>query len=221
MKNLSNKILIGVSVSLAIAFALTLRSCHGWKQEAEDAGNYITASKDTLQYLRDSSVAQRKTIEADASLFKTILEERDDLRKALKDAQIKPKNVGSITTAVSHSTIAPGHDSIIIKVDSMPCPDFGPVPFSKENKDYYVAGNIENEGITITKLDFPDSLSIILFTDHHLFRKSEHKASAHHSNQYLRVTGLESIEVRQKNKLLNSRWLYLTVGVVGGYFLFK
>ena len=129
----NNKIWALVCGSLIVVLLFTLKTCNGYKQKSEDAGNYITSSKDTLLYLKDSLVAQRKASQMDADLFKTILSERDDLKKALKDAEIKAKNVHSFTSVVSHNTITPGHDSIIVKIDSIPCPDFGPIPFSAKD----------------------------------------------------------------------------------------
>lgn len=216
----NNFILFFICLGLAIALLFSFKSCNTYKQRANDAETYITSGKDIIKYLKDSTVAQRKTIQADAVLFKTFLDERSDLRKQLAEEKIKPKQVSSITSIVSHEVIQTKKDPIIIMHDTLPCPEFKPVKFSIDSLYYSIAGTIDKKNVAFTHIDFPDTLSLIAFTQHNFFRRNETKVSAHHSNKYIRITGLESINVRDNPKWWESRWIGAAIGLGAGYFLF-
>lgn len=218
----SNIFLILLSIGLSIALLFAMRSCTDRGQQLEDRDSYILASRDTIRFLSDSSVAQKKALQAGADLFKTIVKDRDDLQRALAAAELKAKHVGAFTTVVTGSTIKPGRDSIIIRIaDSLPCPNFGMIPFNVDSPYYSIEGMIGNEQVVITGLQFPDSLFLITATKRHFFKQDEIIVSAQHSNKYLRVKGLENFTIRQPRKWWQAKWVPFAAGLAGGYFLFK
>ena len=183
-----------------VAAGMSLYTCNGYKQSNTDAYNYITAVKDTLKYSHDSVLASKRVVEADAQLFKKILEERDDLKAALVKAKIKPSNVSSIATVISVSTKKPARDSIVLHHTTIlhdtviRCPETIPAP--------------------------PDTLSLITSTEYHLFKSNVLKLSATHSDKDIRTIGLENLAIREKHPWWQSGWIKVGAGLIGGYALF-
>lgn len=212
-------ILLGIVIILLLVFGGWLcNSRNHYKQSFEDSKDYISSLKDTLHYSKDSLIASKRSNILNYDLFEKVVSERDDLKKELAKAKVKPKNVSNLTSIVSHIE---GKDSIIVRHEKIPCPEFKAIPFVADSQFYYIVGKIDSSSITFNKIDFPDSLTLITSTKHFLFKQNETSISAQHSNKYIRTTSLESFNLREQPKWWEKRWIYAVAGFGAGYFLFK
>ena len=163
--NLKTIALIGAVVALL----LSIRQCSTNAESYADSKNYLASLNDTIRYLKND-IAQKPAVEVNGDLFVSIVRERDDLRAALAEAKLKAKNVRSLTQVVTRIET----DTITIAFhDTLPCPDFVPVAFAVDSQYYNIAGMVGKSAISITKVDFPDSLYVITANKNHLFRKNE------------------------------------------------
>lgn len=197
-----------------IALFISIRKCGDNSDLYSDSKNYLASLNDTIRYLKNG-VAQKLAVEINKDLFISVVRERDDLRKALADAKLKAKNVRTLTQVVTKIET----DTITIAFhDTLPCPDFIPVPFAVDSQYYDISGLVSKSNITITNVDFPDSTYIITAAKNHLFRKDEFLVSVKHTNPHIKTIGLQNFTIKEKRKWWQNGWLKFGMGLAGGIY---
>lgn len=205
-----------VILVLSVAFLISLKQCSDREDSLDGMEQYIASRNDTITYLKNGMVAQKSAIEVSDRTIKSIIESREELKKALEDSRLKARNVRSITTIVSDIKT----DTIkIILTDTLPCADFAPITFNVDSTHYSIGGLISKKSVQISKVSFPDSLIIITASKKHFLKKNEFLVSASHSNPLIRTNGLENLTVKDDRKWWEKRWIYFAAGVVGGGYL--
>lgn len=175
---------------------------------------YLDSKNDTITFLKNG-IAQKPAVEVGSDMFKQILKERDDLTKALKDAQLRTGNVHNITQVVTKIDI----DTITIALhDTIPCDDFAPIPFRADSQYYSIAGSVGKRVVRLTDINFPDSLYVINADKKPLFRKNKYIVSVGHSNPHVKTVGLTSLTVTEEKKWWQNPWIGRAVFFVAGAY---
>jgi len=201
-----------------MVIAISTYTCNKFKSDSQGKGDYISSLDDTITFLK-SGVAQKPAVQVTKAAFEDIVNQNAILMAALKEAELKAKNVTSITTASSTISLP---DPIIITLsgDSLPCPDFKPVPFRKDSIGAYsIAGVIMKTGIRLDTINFPDTLFIITGHKRHFFKKDEFVVTASHSNKYFKINGLHNLTVKDERKWWQGRAVPIIGAFIGGVYI--
>lgn len=207
---------IGLLACIVILF-ISIKSCKDNALNYEGSKNYLASLNDSITFLK-AGVARKGAVLVSEDFFKSIVKENNGLKKALKDAETKAKNVRTVTTVVTNTKI----DTITIRLtDTLPG-NFKPVPFVADNQFYNIAGIVSKTSISFNKISFPDSLYVITANKKHFFKKNEFLVSIGHSNKYVKTIGLTNLTISENKKWYNSSWLKFGVGfVAGGYVTYR
>lgn len=217
-----NKILFDRIKTGALIVALLLLFFVGYKWRAAvdaygGAQSYISSLNDTLVHLKNG-VVQKPAIVINSHGFEDLMKERDDLKAQLSAAKIKAKNVTGFST-VSTGIDVGGKPIVAQLADSIPCPDFKPIPFSVDSQYYSISGKVGKGSVLFDTINFPDSLSVITAHRNHLFRKDEYVVLTKHSNPMVKTLGLEHFTITEDKKWWQSGWLKLGVGFAAGSWI--
>ena len=205
-------------VAAMVALFFSVRQCGSNAVIAEEEKAYRESLDDTITYLKNG-IAQKPAVVVSPEMFRDIVKERDDLRGALIAAQIKAKEVRTFAQVVSKIDL--GGSPIVAQLhDTLLCDwDFSDVGFDVDSAHYQISGFVSPTAVTILKINFPDSLSIITATRRRLFRKDEFLVSVGHSNPLIKTVGLTNLTVSEKRKWWHSGWIRIGVGLVGGIYI--
>lgn len=216
VENIKTIALIGALVSLFFS----VRQCRSNAGIVEDEREYRESLDDTITILKNG-IAQKPAVEVSPEMFRNIVKERDDLRGALIAAEIKAKEVRSFTQV--SSKIVLGDNPIVIPLsDTITLPsewDFSAVGFDIDSANYQISGSVSPTEVTITKINFPDSLSVITATKRRLFRRDEFLVSVAHSNPLIKTVGVTNLTISDKKKWWESGWIKTGVGLVTGIYI--
>jgi len=212
-----NSVIYILFLGCIIALFISIRKCNSNAENYNGSQNYIASLNDTLQHLKNG-VVQKPVIEVTKDAFENIVKERDDLQQALKAANIKANNVRSFTGVITGTDI--GSKPIEIKIhDTLPCPDFEPVPFKAMDKNYLITGKLGKGTLWFDTINFPDSISIITATRSHLFKKNEYNVLVRHSNPMVKTLGAMNLTITEPRKWYTSGWAKAGAGFVAGSYL--
>ena len=212
-------------ILLAVAGVILFFALKGCSDNASTLSDYqdqiAYAKEETKTYKGKNGqlIAEKSQLQLENT---NIFEEREDLAKKLANAEIKAKNVNSMTNIVTTTTIS---DPIVIELpgDSIPC-DFGPIPFStpKDSIHYTIKGTFSNKALAFTDINFPDTLTFTSYEKRIGFMKRKTFANVQHSNPYITTKGIESYQINPKKKWYQKTITKVAVGfVIGAYSVSK
>lgn len=206
--------------ALIVALLLLFFVGYKWRAAVDAYGgaqSYISSLNDTLTHLKNG-VVQKPVIVMNSQGFEDLMKERDDLKAQLVAAKIKAKNVTGFSTVTTGVDI--GSKPIVAQLaDSIPCPDFKPIPFKVDSQYYAISGIVGKGSLRFDTINFHDSLSIITAYRNHLFRKDEYVVLTKHSNPMVKTLGLETFTIKENRKWWQSGWIKVGVGFVAGSYL--
>lgn len=206
--------------ALIVALLLLFFVGYKWRAAVDAYGgaqSYISSLNDTLTHLKNG-VVQKPAIVINSQGFEDLVKERNDLKAQLVAAKIKAKNVTGFSTVSTGIDV--GSKPIIAKLDdSIPCPDFKPIPFNVDSQYYYISGNVGKGSVSFDSINFPDSLSIITAHRNHLFRKDEYVVLTKHSNPMVKTIGLEQFTITEDRKWWQTWWFKAGAGFAAGSYL--
>jgi hypothetical protein len=200
-------------LALLIILGLTIKKCSDKSNDYSGIASYTASLSDTIRYLKNG-IAKKPAVEITRDVFDEVLKERDDLRAALKKAEIKARNVRSVTSISSKIETEPititMHDTVLKEGDP---PVF---VFDADSTFYHISGMAFNNKLILETIDFPDSMVIITADKPHFFKPNEYFITVSHSNPLIKTTGMENLTIYKPNRWWNSTWAKLGLGVVGG-----
>lgn len=107
----------------------------------------------------------------------------------------------------------------LIKTDSISVPQ----DFALNEKWFQIAGTVKKNGLKLDSIKLPSKFTITQGSEKSGFLKLGRTpvVQVKIDNPYIDVSALSNIKVKKKKNILNSPFLYLGVGVVGGFLLKK
>lgn len=208
------------NVALIIALILlsfAVRQCSSNADAYKQSKGYLASLNDTITHLK-SGVVQKPATEINSDLFMKIVKERDDLQDALAAARLKAKNVRTFTEVVSRIETEP----VTIQLhDTMPCPEFTPIPFAVDSQYYSIRGSVGKSSVTLSKISMVDSMIIFTAEKKHFLRPSDFLLSVKHSNPLIKTTGMQNITIVETRKWWQNPWLKFGAGAIVGSVITK
>ncbi|WP_438423150.1 DUF6549 family protein [Aquimarina macrocephali] len=192
MKNLKKNIhwIAGIFILCILLFKSDLRR----KKDIDRYQDNISTLKDVVYTykLKNGELASSK---------KALLVTNKELRKGIfvKDDSLKAllKKFKRVKAAVKIKTV--------VRIDTIEIPFNNPVetPFKRSfalnNPNYKLSGNVSNFGVTIDKINIPNTQRLVIGNRKVGFFKTQLEVSMTNSNPYLKVDDIESQIVTIKN----------------------
>ena len=209
-----NIIYIGIIVVLTFVIFRQCNSATEKLQSQESATEFLN---DTIAYYQNEigqQVAEKKAIQGDNDALEILLSKQIDSTgqlKALVNKFRKAQAAGNITQAT--------------RIDTVEIPYEVPVPvdFTRDfgaNTEYYsITGTSNQNGVTLTGIEIPNTLSFAIGKKRTGIFKSEYRIEVVNSNPYVQTTGLDSYILKVPAKRLGLS-LYAGYGV-GSNFTFQ
>lgn len=192
-----NAIYIGVIVVLIFVIFRQCNSATQQRQSQESAAEFLN---DTIAYYQNEigqQVAEKKAIQGDADALEILLSKQIDSTGQLKRLVSKYKNIA-----------AAGNITQETRIDTVQIPYEVAVPyeftrdFTKSNEHYSITGSSNQNGVTLTDIQIPNTLSFTIGKKRTGFFKSEYRIEAVNSNPYVQTTGLDSYTLEVPTKRL-------------------
>tara|TARA_B100001179_G_C18544250_1_gene383052 strand:- start:242 stop:922 length:681 start_codon:yes stop_codon:yes gene_type:complete len=192
-----NTIYIGVIVVL---FFVIFRQCDSKIQSDNSTESVQEYLNDTIAYYQNEigqQVAEKKAIQGNKDALEILLSKQIDSTGQLKKLVSKYKNIA-----------AAGNITQETKIDTVEIPYEVAVPydfardFTKSNEHYSITGTSNQNGVTLTDIQIPNTLSFAIGKKRTGFFKSEYRIEAINSNPYVKTTGLDSYTLEVPNKRL-------------------
>lgn len=195
---------------LVIFLVISIEKCRENNEKYQDRENYISSLNDSIKILANN-IAETNVNVVNQELFTQIINERNELKKILAEQKIKAKNVKTFTQVVTETKI----DTLTITLhDSIPClQDTQKIIFAVFNKDYEIGGFVGKKNIEIEKILFPDTLSVVAWTEKSFFKDDKILVSVKHSNPFIATKKMQSFMVREKKKWYEKGWVKI-VGII-------
>ena len=208
-----NAIYIGVIVILIFVI---FRQCNSATQQRQSQESVTEFLNDTIAYYQNEigqQVAEKKAIQGDKAALAILLSKQIDSTGQLKRLVLKYKNIA-----------AAGNITQETKIDTVEIPYEVPVPvdFTRDfaaNTDYYsISGTSNQNGVTLTDIQIPNTLSFAIGKKRTGFFRSEYRIEAINSNPYVQTTGLDSYTLEVPTKRLGLS-LYAGYGLGSNFTL--
>lgn len=96
-----------------------------------------------------------------------------------------------------------------------------PQPFQLEEKWYQIYGNVQKKGLLIDslKLENESSVTVGFKKSGFLKLKKEPIVEIKNTNPYLRVSKMNNVVVKKDKSIIQSKWFWLGLGVVGTFII--
>ena len=157
------------------------------KAEAENITEFLN---DSIKYYKNKhgqEVAYKTALQGEKSAMSVLLSKQIDSTGQLKRLTEKYKRIASA-----------GNITTVTRIDTIPVAYEVPVPFEFErtwekiNPFYSLSGKSNQNGITIDRLEIPNTLSYVIGDKKTGLFKSEYRIETVNSNPYVRTTGLDA-----------------------------
>ena len=175
---------------ITVLIVVIIRQCNSANQKADSLQSAQEFLNDTIAYYQNEigqQVAEKKAIQGDKQTLEILLSKHVDSTGQLKSLV---KNFRNINTAVNITQNT--------RIDTITIPYQVPVPvdftreFSKESDYYSITGTSNQNGVTLSEIKIPNTLSFAIGKKKSGFFKSEYRIEAVNSNPYIQTTGLDS-----------------------------
>lgn len=168
--------------------------------EYEHTVNFYAAKDGTL-------VANNAVLNTDIKVLKIL---NDSLISYLDNIKIKDPEV--VTIFDTRYRI----DSFFIDVP-IPCDNTFLVPFSEADSTFSIQGFVNNDGINISSLQFPNRTGVTIGTKRNgLFRRNQTVVAITNSNPHIIVEGISSYTFTEEKKWWEKGSLKFIVGSIAG-----
>jgi hypothetical protein len=210
MKNITGFILL-------LLTALLLISMHQCVHEKRAAKTNLLALTDTVQHYTSALGTQTaviRTLQTDQKQLKGVLLEKDKEFAAVTKQYSKVHSVTKFNTVTRIDTIA------VRYTDTIPC------IFSRkgtvQDKWYSFTFKATQNGLHIDSLTLPNNTFVVTGTKRKWFLGKETVTTeVTHTNPYLHTRQLQASEVRYNTPIGKKWYLWLAVGITGGFLLAK
>lgn len=211
MKNYTYPALI---ICLLIALLFFAQRCH---VNSKNANSAFIALNDTIAYFKNSLGTQTtsiKTIQLQESQLKKVILDKD------KELALLSKQFAHIKTIIKYTQVTK-YDTINVTFkDSLPS------MFNRHgtvhNSWYYFKYRITNNGFSLDSLTIPNEAIIITgFKRKWLFGKEILVTDVTNTNPYITIKTMQSVHVAVPAPWHKKWYVWLGVGVAGGFLMAK
>ena len=161
------------------------------KNQSDNSGESVQEFlNDTIAYYQNEigqQVAEKRVIQGDNDALQILLSKQIDSTGQLKALVRKFRKVQSAGNIIQ-----------VTRIDTVQIPYEVPVPvdftrkFSKESEFYSITGTSDKNGLTLSEILIPNTLSFAIGKKRTGFFNSEYRIEAVNSNPYIQTTGLDS-----------------------------
>jgi hypothetical protein len=211
MKNKLKKVVISTLVFLLLSFTITKCNNHKTALATIDA---LNSEITTYKLNNGKLVASKAAVIFDKAQLEDLVVSKD---AELTDMYKQFSKVKTVTKTIT-----------IFKVDSVDVPFEVIIPceFERSNtiidKSYSFDYKVNQNGLKISNLLIPDSLSVVTGTKRKWFLGKETQTiDILHSNTNIETKSINHFEVRQNKKWFQSTVFKVGVGLVGGFLIAK
>ena len=215
---------------LAVVFlALFLNTCREKKELQKEASNNVDFLNDSLTHYKNElgqEIASKTALQGEKGALEVLLSKQIDSTGQLKRLVKKFRNVdaaGNVTTITKIDTIKIGYE--------VPIPCEFHRDWEKKTRWYEIAGQSDQNGITINSLTVPNTLSFAIGKRKKGWFNSEYVIEAVNSNPNVKTIGLDSYTLKVPKKRfgvslfagygLGSKGLTPLIGIGVGYNLIE
>lgn len=166
------------------------RQCDSRNQGGQSQESVQEFLNDTIAYYQNEigqKVAEKRAIKGDNQALEILLSKQIDSTGQLKALVRKFRTVQ-----------AAGNIKQEMKIDTVEIPYEVPVPveftreFSKQSHYYSITGTSNQNGVMLSEIEIPNTLSFAIGKKKTGFFKSEYRIEAVNSNPYIQTTGMDS-----------------------------
>jgi hypothetical protein len=228
---------VSIIVLIIVVILLLLKGC----QIQKDRDNLLSqvsdyklgekAFKTKLQKDSSTIATQSQTIlTIDEALRLGVLKLDGEIKKAQSQVRQSQKIVidsvlvpyqADVDTSI---WVLKGSDNCPTKYDSLLANSvIVPKEFKDDSKWFKVGGKVQKNGVLIdsVKIENESSVTIGYKNKGFLGLKKEPIVEIKNTNPYLQVTKMDNVVIKKNKRLIDSRWLWMGLGVLGGIFIQK
>ena len=209
---MKTKLLYLTIAGLAIALLFSVSQC---RSRASRETININALTDTVQHYTNAlgtQTAAIRTLQLDKNQLNNVILKKDKEIAALTKGFASVHNVTQYKTLTRYDTLT------VVYRDTVPC------VFSREGlveKPWYrFKYTADQKGITLDSLTFPNTATVITGTKRKWFLGKETLyTEVTNTNPYIAVTEIKAAEVTLPVPIYKKWYVWLGVGLAGGYLL--
>lgn len=198
---------------LCVVMAMLWLSCaQEWVRERGRANDNLAAAMDLTRYYKnrlDGETATVKTLQLDKNQLRALVIQKDARINALT------KEFANVKTVVQWRGG--------VRVDSIPVPFAVPVPcdFTRTDtvatKHYSFAYRVNQDGLRVDNIAFPDTVTVITGTKRKWFLGKETLTTdVTHSNPHVKANGITAAELVVVQPWYKKWYVWLAAGAVAG-----
>lgn len=205
MKKINIPLAISAIFSL-ILLSLLFSTCENNKTQLATINSLQSENKE-YRLKNGQLVLSQEVVTFDNAQMKKKLKELAPAKKF-----VKVKTVTKFVTETKIDTLS------IVYRDSVPCQfeRFGQIL----SKNYSLNYKSNQSGVTISKLEIPDSLVLITGTKRKwLFGKQTTTIDVIHSNPIIKSSNLQSFELKEKKRFYQTDLFKIGIGLIGGILI--
>jgi hypothetical protein len=193
------KDLIYLIVIIVLA-GLLLHICNRKKEIKAEAESISEFLNDSVKYYKNKhgqEVAYKKALQGEKAALSVLLSKQIDSTGQLKKLAEKYKRIASA-----------GNITTVTRIDSIGVPYEVPVPFEFErtweekNPFYFLSGTANQNGISIDRLEIPNTLSYVIGDKKTGWFSSQYRIEATSSNPFTRIVGLDAYTHKTNESIL-------------------
>jgi hypothetical protein len=209
---MKTKLLYLTIAGLAIALLFSVSQC---RNITSREANNMDALTDTIHYYNNAlgtQTAAIRTLQLDKNQLNNVILEKDKELAELTKGFATVHNITQYKTLTRYDTLT------VVYHDTVPC------VFSREGlveKPWYLFKyTADQKGITLDSLTFPNTATVITGTKRKWFLGKETLYSeVTNTNPYITVTELKAAEITLPAPIYKKWYVWLGVGLAGGYLL--
>ena len=169
---------------------------------------------DTYEAKNGQLVSYNKVLETS---LETLELTNDSLVGYLANIKIKdPEYVTIVDTEYLLDTIFIPTETVI------PCDSNFLVSFSDSSEFYNIAGSVQNDGVNINKISFPNRTTVTLGRKKVRLFKHESIVAVTQSNPYMNTEAISTYTFPEEKKWYQRTWIKITAGaILGGVVTYK
>ena len=187
-------------VIITVLCFVIFRQCDSKNQSDNSQESVQEFLNDSITYYKNrlgQQVAEKRAIQGDKQALEILLSKQIDSTGQLKSLVWKFRKVqsaGNITQATRIDTIEIPYE--------VPLPVHFTREFSKQTDYYSITGKANQNGVSLEKIEIPNTLSFAIGKKRTGFFNSEYRIEAVNSNPYIQTTGLDSYTLDVPEKRL-------------------
>lgn len=220
----------GLIVILALSLFFAFKSCENKDANYQSEKSYRLAAEDTLHHYINKKTGDTVTYKLSAVVDQKEFDRIVNANKALEQKLSYYKNVKNVSEVKTDTKIDAvtidfdNNDSINNSIYNSIASTLNVQPvnlhFHLDSSYMHIVGTVNEKSITIDSLNIPNIQTIIVAEKKNgLFKRNDIDVSVENSNKHIHVTGLSNINVKEKNKWYESRWIEFGVGAVVGILI--